>query len=451
MAQQTEVKVEGEVCHRSRARRLVAAAAAVVVMGGLALVLTRRSPATSISRGDATTTLIDPSSASTSNQIAMGSVPEPDRLAVLDPALGLGEPTREDPWQRWLHDDATDTSAEFIAQWFVRTTAEGEPSGGLVVWHQPTGGWENASDLGTSVDLGVGVEARQFGDHAQFVAWRTAAGVMRMEGTGDVSSGEVVAAARLVADSNGAALAIDGFEPVTVPRLVSNTIYWNHQVSVGLYSADALDVRSWAFLRTGWSPTPAGTGWVVTDSGGSTNVFVHLEGLLYANVGYRMVLNPAIVADSLLLVDPTTVAVGVPPGMGPPATAVAIGGEVPSGRWVLYTWTNGDQHTCWWFSTSFAAEGGTCMAQEHDPSCWASKGMGSDSGWHYTLLARGRFASVVAIVDEVEVTPATVEFANGYSLAIGHTTKAPAGDLRVLLDGTPHTCWRGSPTENVFA
>ena len=199
----------------------------------------------------------------------------PAFLAVADPTLGLGRPSRFDPWTASAH--GTDTTG--VMRTFVRRDGHGDPVGSIQVQR-----WQ-ATDFGTSwadsepVDLGAGIDARimrfQAVEGGQ-LAWKADGAMAAVLWRGDVTDAGTIDVARQVTRGGPGAAAPPGFEEVASPVTTASVDY-ESGVSVTTFGDEPgapLDAQALAFAEFGVA-TPAGDGvWDATApaSGGTTAV-----------------------------------------------------------------------------------------------------------------------------------------------------------------------------------
>jgi hypothetical protein len=448
----------GSTFARRRVPWLAAAAAILVAVGitGVWLVTHEESAppvdnvpaASSVDRSTTTTSTstVPPTSPPTPpiENTQQPVVRMPTVVGVLDPALGLGDPTRDDPYDQWLH-----AGPDPDAQWLIHTDATGAPLAGIRITTLPSSEWSKSFDDGQPVDLGNPVEARIRTDGGRpTIGWRTDDGVRTVEGTGDADLDTLTTAAtHVVASPPGADVALPGFTTIGAP-IEDSTVTYASDASVTINRPGGtlpLDARSTLYLTVG-NAQPAPGGWSA-DVGEATMFVADIDATTEVTIVWRrsVGLDPSTLLSSLRLTTPDAVAVQLRPNT-PPADATYELGVASIGRWLLATWHDDAGGTCRTLVSSFTLEttfglGRTeCSLDGTLPPCIAASSWGTDVGIQFVLLTDDHVTNVTATAAGTPVPIRTIEHFNNHTLAVGTLPTDSITELNYKLDGTAAIC-----------
>lgn len=414
-----------------RARLVLAAAAMVATVAGVAIVAARSSTPKSITSSTPTTAS---SLAESTSTVPVSTIPQPARVAIFDPQLGLGEPSRPDPAFTWVHTE------EVADQWFVRRSASGEPVAGLLVAHLAASEWDKSFSDGTPIDIGASIEARVMAGTARpVIGWRTSEGVIDVSGVGDADLIDITTAARVVAAAtSGSTAQIDGFELVPTP-VTGSVVSYENGLSLTMNQLPGLDARTLAFFH-GTSAQANESIWVA-DVEGATVAYADLnsEVQVVSYIPDELTADVASLIASVQLVDPESVAIRSYPSSAPPDAPYDTG-VTTAGRWLLATWTDELGQGCFRLDTSFAGGAGGCDPAGTTRTCWSLIGWGVDTGAYFAVLVEGEAQTMAAIVDGAETSAVLVDQGERYTLGVGYPAAEVQQTISFVVDGRTTTC-----------
>lgn len=417
---------QGRAAGRARPR-LAAAAAMVVVAGAAGVWLVQRDPA-----APAVPVPVGPA--------------DPAMVAVLDPSLGIGAPSRPDPFDAWV-DELGGLGRD--VQRFVRTDETGAPLAGIrlarisVLYDT----WSRLGDPVALADGRTGTRLAFPDDPRRFLLFEADEEPLALIGVGDVTDRQLQNVAEgVLAALNGRVSTISGFDEVPTPALTPPvTSYGPDGPQVTLYDDGDLEARTALFLLFGIGE-PAGRTWTAPDLDGGVAVAVDVDGstAIVTNAG----MDPAAIADAVTMVASSEVAIAPPEFDGdPPVSARHEFGDVAAGRWVLSSWTtDGGDGTvpagqeCWWFEASWGAGTGRCGSGPF-PECVGAFGNGDivEPPFPWWALVRGAPRTVTARVDGEAPAIGIIASSGPYTVATGSLDRNDA-PLTILLNGQVVDC-----------
>ena len=425
----------------------LAAAAALIVVGGAGgLWLTQRQAAAPAAPVTSLPSTPDPNLPAGLEPLLHGAT------AVLDPALGLGEPYRDNPWQAWVRDPG------HITMQFVRFVADA-PVASIAV-HAP---YATDFDLefqgGPVVDLGEGVQGRRAdGDGgAGGLYWPEGTGVASVTWRGDVDDEVAIALARQAVAGDDVE-APEGFEALGGFEIGQATSYLSG-ASLTLFRSsqptDPLRADAIAFVVSGGAEHAGNGAWVGARSSSGDGSGVTYDRVFRSISGDEVVMVSIPGWSELDAVDAATDSVQIVPVEDVPIeTRVSFDasppradhefGEIDAERWLLSTWadderTGSEGQNCWVLDVSWGPSAYGCR-DEPVPDCVSYVELGANgSELEWWALVRGTPAAVAAQHDGQGPSAGRLERSGQFTVAIG-TVDGADGQPAILVDGQPADC-----------